>query len=47
MVNNRKDDGVVPPLLDNAEVTGDSVKPPQPDAGKKGKTKKKKIADNW
>jgi len=34
--------------LDNTDVTGDNLKPPLPDAGKKGgKTKKKKIADNW
>jgi len=47
VLNKRKDDGVVSSMLDNTDVTGDNFKPPLPDAGKKGKTKKKKIADNW
>jgi len=47
VLNKRKDDGVVSSMLDNTDVTGDNFKPHLPDAGKKGKTKKKKIADNW
>jgi len=40
----RKDDGTVPSLLDQAEMTGEDLK--QPDVGKQTKSKKNMTVEN-